>query len=47
MDEVKIKKAHKKLEKEKNSKTKKNKEVTTSVKSQETINKLKEKISKE
>ena len=48
VNEVKIKKAHKKLEKEKNSKNnKKNKEITTSAKSQETINKLKEKISKE
>ena len=49
VNEVKIKKAHKKLEKEKNAKNnkKKDKEITASAKSQETINKLKEKISKE
>ena len=48
LSEKKAKKIQKKLEKEKNSKkTKKNKEIKTSEKSQATINKLKDEISKE
>ncbi len=48
VNEAKIKKVQKKLEKEKKQgKNKKEKQVTTSKKSQETINKLRDKVSKE
>lgn len=47
VNEAKLKRQHRKLEKEKSKKPKKEKEVVTSEKSQATINMIKDKISKE